>query len=238
MTMKIVMISDTHNKHNKLVIPDGDMIIHAGDATGLGRSDELRKFINWFGSLPHKHKIIIAGNHDWGLEGDQNNWDRFHSRRGGMFTIDDMPANKAMALHMFKQYGIHYLENKSITIDCIKIYGSPYQPEFGGWAFNKYRGPDIKKEWDQIPDDVNILVTHGPPYQILDEVDHGDFVGCEELHNRIKRLSDLKLHVFGHIHEGRGMKMHNGVTYINASALDENYLPYKEACFVLEYEDL
>jgi|APTNR8051073442_1049403.scaffolds.fasta_scaffold00005_233 Icc-related predicted phosphoesterase len=195
--MKIILISDTHNQHEKLTLPEGDMIIHAGDVSGGGSHVEVLSFLYWFARLPFKYKIFIAGNHDFLLE-----------RK--MITESDFPD------------GVTYLKNSMVEIEDLRIYGSPYTPKFSNWAFMKKRGEDMRNVWTLIPRNVDILVTHGPPFMILDQTAHGAYIGCEGLLNRVKELKP-KVHVLGHVHEGYGIKEEFGVNFINASVLNENY---------------
>lgn len=209
--MRIVCISDTHSKH-QLSLPDGDMVIHAGDISRTGSSEDVVKFLVWFRQLPYKHKVFIAGNHD--------------------FLFERYP-HKALELVNAHGDGIVYLEQSYKVIDGIKIYGSPYTPAFFNWAFQLY-GDDGLKLWQNIPLDTNILITHGPPRGILDRTDRGDVVGCPDLANRIPYLTDLKLHIFGHIHEASGV-FHSGKTWFcNASVLDSGYNYYDRQPFVIE----
>jgi len=184
--LEIVVISDTHNLHKYLELPDGDMIIHAGDFCTWGKPQEAMVFKQWFSQLPYKYKVCIAGNHDRCME--------------------SIPA---LALD-FKSAGIYYLLDDEVVIEDIKIYGSPYTPEFGPFAFMYKRG---NRSWHVIPDDTDILVTHGPPYGILDLCPDGFVAGCKDLLQRISELKDLKYHIFGHIHEGYGIEG----KHINAS---------------------
>lgn len=205
--MRIVCISDTHNCNEQVTVPDGDLLIHSGDATITGTVEEIKLFSKWFAALPHKHKIFVAGNHDW------------------LFERNDELARSLL------DKNTAYLRDSSVEIEGIKIYGSPWQPRFFDWAFNLMRGPELAEKWRLIPDDVDILVTHGPPHGILDEVQRQwgiENTGCEELRKRVDDISangKLKLHVFGHIHCGHGRYEHNGVTFINASICDEEYNP-------------
>ena len=206
--MKIVCISDTHNCNEQVTVPDGDMLIHSGDATIKGTDQEIIDFIHWFSNLPHKYKIFVAGNHDWLFE-----------------------LNNRFARLLLADSGIIYLQDSSTEIEGLKIYGSPWQPRFFDWAFNLMRGPELTEKWRLIPEDVDILITHGPPNGILDEVQRQwgiENTGCEELRKRVDDISangKLKLHVFGHIHCGHGRYEHNSVTFINASICDEAYNP-------------
>lgn len=191
-------------------MPGGDVLIHAGDVSGRGQSGEILPFLDWFADQDYSHLILIAGNHDWGFAKEMGRYEQ-----------------------ECKDRGITYLNDSGTDIYGIKVWGSPVQPWFCNWAFNKERGPDIMRHWDMIPDDVEVLITHGPPYMIGDgvlrigrnaeyDLEH---VGCADLAERIKSLKDLKLHVSGHVHEGRGIIEKEGVTYVNASALNEHYQP-------------
>lgn len=200
--MKIVCISDTHGYHNQIKdLPDGEMIIHAGDISDIGTFKQIYDFVKWYSSLPYKHKVFIAGNHDFGLY-----------RVGVGYKISIM--------EMFRKEGLTYLEDKGITIEGVKIWGSPITPTFGNWAFMKDRGDDIKQHWDKIPDDTDILITHGPPQKILDLTTQNIHAGCADL---LYCEKYPKYHIFGHIHEGYGIEEINDTTYINASLLDEMY---------------
>jgi Icc-related predicted phosphoesterase len=200
--MRVVVISDTHNQHRKLLLPEGDMIIHCGDVCGRGTSTEVYDFIKWFSSLPFKYKIFIAGNHDFYFE-----------KKGISELQEELDENN-----------IIYLNDSSIEVEGIKFWGSPVQPWFYNWAFNRQRGEDIKKHWDLIPDDIDILITHGPPKGILDITQNGDNVGCEDLFQAIERVKP-KYNLFGHIHEAYGIydTIYSDTIFINASVLNENY---------------
>lgn len=206
--MKIVCLSDTHNCNEQIDVPDGDILIHSGDATIRGTQIEVEDFLTWFSSLPHKYKIFVAGNHDWLYE-----------------------TNNRFARLLTSNFGIKYLQDSSINIEGLKIYGSPWQPRFYDWAFNLNRGNELAEKWQLIPADTDILITHGPPNGILDEVPRGeDWIentGCEELIKKVEELSknNLKLHIFGHIHCGYGQAERFGVKFINASNCDESYQP-------------
>jgi len=204
---RIVCISDTHNCDEEIEIPDGDILIHSGDATTIGSVDQIRDFNRWFAALPHKRKIFVAGNHDW------------------LFEKDNDLARRLL------NPNIIYLQDSSIEIDGLKIHGSPWQPRFFDWAFNLNRGPEMAEKWTMIPDDIDILITHGPPNGILDLVPRkgwGENTGCEELRKRVEQIAKfgrLKLHIFGHIHCGYGVHEEYGVKFVNASTCDEQYNP-------------
>ncbi|MGH9820515.1 MAG: metallophosphatase domain-containing protein [Pyrinomonadaceae bacterium] len=204
---RIVCLSDTHNCNEQIVVPDGDILIHSGDATIRGTLEEIVEFNYWFSTLPHQHKIFVAGNHDW------------------LFETDNRSARKLL------DQRIIYLQDSSVTIDGLKIYGSPWQPRFFDWAFNLNRGAEMADKWKLIPAEIDILITHGPPNGILDLVPRkiGDEnAGCEELRTKVREIAEfgrLKLHVFGHIHCGHGTAEEFGVRFVNASNCDEAYHP-------------
>ena len=197
--MRLIFISDTHNLHDQIELPEGDILLHCGDFSGRGRFHEVESFMKWYGAQPHRYKVLIAGNHDFLAERDP---EIFRSL---------IPEN------------VIYLEDSGVEIDGIHIWGSPIQPCFFDWAFNRQRGADIRKHWALIPENTDVLITHGPPYGILDRVASDNRpVGCRDLLHRINELP-LKVAAFGHIHEGYGVLEDAGKMFINASCLDEHY---------------
>jgi predicted phosphohydrolase len=197
--MRLVLISDTHGRHGALALPDGDVLIHAGDMSLRGESREIRYFGDWFAAQPHRHKIVIAGNHD--------------------FLFADEPDQARALLR-----GCAYLEDSAICIDGVTFYGSPYTPRFFDWAFNQDRGPASAARWEKIPAATDILITHGPPFGVLDRTVAGEFAGCQDLLTAIRRVRP-RLHVFGHIHEGAGIYEATdiGTTFVNASVLGHRH---------------
>lgn len=204
--MIIDAISDTHNRHHYIKdLGGGPIIIHAGDATSHGLADEVETFLRWFGDLDYTHRIFVPGNHDW------------------LFEQDELKARALCA-----KYGVTLLIDEAVTIEGIKIYGSPWQPWFHDWAFNAIRGEDIKKHWDKIPEDTHILVTHGPAAGILDVVPYAngtpkERVGCVDLLNRIAEMPNLRIHVCGHIHHSHGHMRVGSVDHYNVAICDERY---------------
>jgi Icc-related predicted phosphoesterase len=194
--MKIICISDTHGKHRQIQLPEGDLLLHTGDFMHHSNVAALLDFNDWLADQPFKHKVIIAGNHDRILEERPNT-----------------------ANHITNAI---YLNDSGCEIEGIKIWGSPVSPWFYDWAFNRERGADIKKHWDLIPNDTDILLTHTPPFDILDKTISNEKVGCVDLLEKIK-LVQPKLSVFGHIHEARGMKTIGNTTFINASMVNVRY---------------
>ena len=202
--MKITLISDTHNKHNQVtsILPGGDLILHAGDATSMGYKHELQQFMKWYNNLDYTNKVFIAGNHDWGFQED--------------------PEMTKELLEFYNK--VTYLQDNTTEIDGVKIYGTPWQPEFYDWAFNLPRmGWELEQKWADIPLDTDILVTHGPAWGHLDTVKGMSVpLGCELLTERIKVVKP-KIHVCGHIHTGYGYKFDGDTHFFNAAVLDEQY---------------
>ena len=211
--LKVVAISDTHSMHGKVDIPDGDVLIHAGDFTGhlAHQERDLLLLNNWLGTLPHKHKLLVPGNHDKILE-----------------TQPDF----ARAL----LFNATVLIDQEVTIDGIRFYGSPWTPEFCNWYFMKPRGEAIAEKWAMIPEGTDVLVSHGPPMGILDEVMNfncknseweSKHVGCQDLMDRV-RVIKPQAHVFGHIHCGHGEAWMSGMRFVNAAICNESYKPVQK----------
>lgn len=194
--MKIIAAADTHGLHGSMQIPDGDVFIHAGDFSALHTLEEVEQFADWLSQQPHRHKVVIAGNHEL----------FFETALGGAAVV------------ALRKAGIIYLEDTSVIIDGVKIFGSPWTPSFQNWAFMLPRGEVLRKKWMQIPLDTDVLVTHGPPAGIFDHAHNLD-LGCSELLSVVKRVRP-RLHIFGHIHEQYGVKKCWGITFANASICD------------------
>jgi DNA repair exonuclease SbcCD nuclease subunit len=231
--IRIAAISDTHNRHKTLdldTLNECDIVIHAGDATGRGGSREIKTFLKWFKDLKAPYKVLVPGNHDWGFQ-KKPYYDRL----------------------CFEYYGVNLLIDNNLLIHYIdrdiklNIYGMPWTPHFCNWAFNagrdvmdcmlydKHTGttkmyPLIKGFTDLIPHGTNILVTHGPPANILDGLcfadgtPNGNHVGCLELRKRVELIRP-KHHIFGHIHSGHGYHYEDGISYHNVSICDDCYYP-------------
>lgn len=241
--MRIVCISDTHGLHktmeNYSSLPQGDVLIHAGDCTNVGKPHEVNEFIEWFmGIKGFDTKIFIAGNHDWAFE---NHRHPHHKGEYGWYYNLINEEN-------LSQSDVTYLEDNQLIIESpefsrpIKFWGSPWQPEFYNWAFNLPRsGDELKKYWDMIPNDTDILITHGPPSEVRDFVSNwrqGNVsVGCELLRNRVDEINPL-LHVFGHIHSGYGSAQIKDTLFVNASICTESYKPSNKPIIVdlIEYD--
>lgn len=225
--MRLVALSDTHTYHREVTVPDGDVLIFGGDLMSSGyKHSEVKDFADWWNNLPHKYKLLVAGNHDRMFE-----------------------TNLEYCLSKFT--GTIYLQDSGIEINGVKFWGSPYQPWFYDWAFNVSRGEVIKKHWDLIPSDTDVLITHGPPYGVLDQARPNgmdstwgskiilpptEHCGCEELGKAVYRIKP-KVHIFGHIHGSYGsqgsypkelMIPKSDTRYFNASICNEQYNPANE----------
>lgn len=205
--MKLVLISDTHGRHRQFSTPPGDVLIHAGDIMTNGyRKEEIVDFNDWLGEQPQAKKVVIAGNHDRLFESTTS--------AQGVLT------------------NAIYLENSGVTIAGLKFWGSPASPEFCNWAFNYKRGEDIDRIWRMIPDDTDVLITHGPPSGIQDWVKPGrPNLGCGNLRAATLRVKP-KLHVFGHIHGGYGEYNDGTTRFVNASLVNEAYMPVNKPIVV------
>lgn len=197
--MRVAFISDTHNRHQQVVLPSADILIHAGDVSGRGTQKEIEDFLVWFSSQPHKYKIFIAGNHDFFI---QQNPEKFQSI---------LPKN------------VIYLQDEMVEIEGKKIYGSPWTPRFMNWAFMREKGRDISLVWKKIPSNIDVLITHGPAFGFHDEVYTGIQVGCEDLALELERIKP-KYFLFGHIHECYGVTERGGITFMNGAVLNERYV--------------
>lgn len=193
--MKLVCISDTHNLHRHYGrspfgnVPIGDVIIHAGDVTTHGTMQELETFLQWFVNLPHFHKIFIGGNHDRCLDTQEG--------RLRMSTVS----------------GAFYLQASGVEIDGVRFWGSPYTPKHQDFAFQLSDNEHAKNHWSSIPEETDVLITHGPPFSILD---YGAHAGCPELLERLAVVHP-KLHIFGHDHAAYGLCLNNRTLFVNAS---------------------
>lgn len=210
--MKLTCISDTHMRHRDLVLPGGDVLIHSGDFMNSGHVvGDIADFANWLSAQDYEYKIVIAGNHD------------------RMFEYDS--ENALRLLDSFGDDSIIYLQDSEVVINGVKFYGSPWTPEFCGWAFALKSQEESEKKWSKIPNDVDVLITHGPAYGYLDKIKYPvstnstkEHLGDKSLAERIEHINP-KLHICGHIHSAQGVMDGYGevTTHINASCLGEDY---------------
>lgn len=219
--MRIVCISDTHNKHKKITIPDGDVLVHAGDMSSVGHPHELSNAAQWMSKLPHKHKFVICGNHEYHVS-------------------EDTETMKAF----FEPFDIQVVHNEVVEVDGFRFYGEPRTPEFfdWGWMYPRAQGHKI---WKDLPPNLDLLLTHGPPHGFGDYVDNkwnlgGAHVGCghlrEKLIQRHEQGDPIRYLVCGHIHAAYGVYATDFETVVvNASICTEEYEP-RNAPVVLHLE--
>lgn len=200
--IRLVIISDTHGLHHGLKkfgnLPEGDIFIHAGDVSNVGEIHDINRFLTWFDSRIFNYKVFIAGNHDFGFEREK-------------YVAESMIPNN-----------VDYLNNSEITIEGLKFWGSPVTSPFNNWAFNE--SDDYRSQlWETIPNDTDILITHGPPRDIRDFSKYGsERCGCKFLRSKVLEIKPI-IHIFGHIHGQYGFHEEGGVLFINASTLNERY---------------
>lgn len=204
--MKLVCTSDLHGHWDNQDWPDGDVLIVAGDITVYGGLKEIEKFNDRLADYPYRHKLICAGNHDWA------------------FYEKDKRARARLAITNGQ-----YLEDEYVTIEGVKIYGSPWTPQFFSWAFMLPRHK-MHTVWDKIPDDIDVLVTHGPPAGKGDWNGH-EYVGCEALREAVLRIKP-RYHVSGHIHGCPGISSNEHTVFVNASQCNDAYNPVNKPIVV------
>jgi len=212
---RFVCLSDTHDRHSLINVPPGDVLLHAGDFSFTGSRPEVERFNEFLRILPHKYKVVIAGNHEVTFEEDyyHNHWRRYHKQE------EDTEVLKSILKDCI------YLEDTDVVIEGFRIYGSPWQPAFCNWAFNLERGKECQRMWDRIPTGTDILITHGPPHgKKIGKTMAGIDAGCEKLSVAIQRTKP-RVHLSGHIHEGYGITQEKVTTYINASICTLRYKP-------------
>lgn len=224
--MKIAVFSDTHNKHKKISLPQCDIAIFAGDATSLGQKHEMDSFLKWYGKQEQcTHKILVAGNHDRSFDSKF-----FYTFEDHDLFEENFPKGKPGWLLERLDYqsvsnNLYYLENSFKVVEGLKIWGSPITPSFHRqhWAFNADRNEEIRKYWDLIPTDADIVITHGPVYGKLDYVPESqEFTGCVDLKDKIESVAP-KIFICGHIHSGRGVSYDGKTLYVNSAIVDNSY---------------
>jgi Icc-related predicted phosphoesterase len=208
-TVRLVLMADTHGNHLETIIPDGDILIIAGDISRQGELREVIDFNTFLGDLPHAHKILIAGNHD--------------------FCLEKRPEESRSCIN-----NAIYLQDEETTAMGLKFYGSPWTPWFMDWAFNLHPGKALKEKWDMIPPGIDVLITHGPPYRHGDRSEQNERLGDKDLLEAVKRIGP-RLHIFGHIHEGYGEYRVGETTLINASLCNAwNYIKNKPVVYEIQ----
>jgi Icc-related predicted phosphoesterase len=218
--MKVVCLADTHCEHRKLEVPDGDILICAGDFTHTGRTKSVLDFVQWFSSLPHKYKILVAGNHDLTLD------ESFYLDKRKVRKFHRKPCDLEVVRKVVKQNEkFFYLHHDWVEVNGLKIFGSPYVPTITSssreWAFERSE-ETLTRLYSSIPSDIDILVSHTPAFGILDEYNSVQF-GSWALRHAVARIKPKAL-VCGHIHSGYGQQYVNGTLHVNCAQVDgDNY---------------
>jgi Icc-related predicted phosphoesterase len=189
-------MADTHGFHARLTVPTAELLIHAGDLTANGTRPQVEAALRWLQSLPHRHKVLVAGNHD--------------------FLFEQEPE---LAERLARDAGLHYLRDSEVTLEGLRIWGTPWQPRFFDWAFNLDRGAPLAAKWSLIPAGVDVLITHGPPAGYGDLCLHGGRVGCADLLEHLGRVKP-RVNLFGHIHENRGEWLYGPTRLINCTVAE------------------
>ena len=208
MTIRIVVVSDTHGFHRRLDIPDGDVFIHCGDITVEGEMNVAADFADWVRGLPHACKVITPGNHDFCYDISSS---RYNERAARLL---DLPRT-------------HFLIDAARTLEVrdqkLRLYAAPWVCNLKGWAFWDRN----RDRFESAPRDIDLLVTHGPPHGIRDGVEFSDGIhyGSMHLKRYVQRCYGLKLHVFGHVHEGFGQGQIGEIMFVNASTCTRDYAP-------------
>jgi Icc-related predicted phosphoesterase len=196
--MRLVIISDTHNQHEDLGVLHGDVLIHCGDS-GMGfggRANEVDGLDDWFGRQDFKQILCIGGNHDFQIQ-----------ERAG--RCEPVLRNAV------------YLQDAGISFGGVHFYGTPWTPELIGWAF--YLPPEqMHAKWASIPERTDVLITHTPPFGVLDRNSRGKACGCPVLQRRAAEIQP-RIHCFGHVHASSGTAEFAGTTYVNASLVNSQY---------------
>jgi Icc-related predicted phosphoesterase len=197
---RIVHLSDTHMLHRRLDVPAGDVLVHSGDFTGKGTVEDYDDVFDWLDSMPHKHKVLVAGNHD------------------------SLFQQFAKMIRKRVPKSITYLEDSGTTLDGLSFWGSPWTPGYPWMAFT-YRAIERRESpWTSVPDDTDVLITHGPPHSILDRNYSGQRIGDVALYKRVEVVRP-KLHLFGHVHDQNGEMSRFGTRFVNAAVGDDDEDP-------------
>jgi hypothetical protein len=220
-------MSDTHDHLDEIVGPDwgvpaGDLVVHAGDVSVRGTAPEIERFVQTYGKLPHATKVFIAGNHDWLFERNPEYAEALVLQAGGTFVKPGQVAGDLT--------GLVYLQDSGCRVNGLLVWGSPWTPRFFDWAFQTDAGSRTRALWSRIPADVDILVTHGPAFGVMDQAPAFGVtgapdrrVGCQDLAEELAGRTRLpRLHVFGHIHGQYGVQSGPMVS-VNAALLNDRY---------------
>ena len=232
-SVRFVVTSDTHARHNYLKLPKGDVLLHCGDFTRLGSLEDIISFSNWIGQHNFKHVLVISGNHEYTFDLDREkefapdlvNYEEFNDSKG----MDFMKIRAHLS-------NCKYLENSGTELYGYKIYGTPYQNMHSNSAFQR-KEEDLPKYWNMIPSDTDILLTHAPALGICDKTIKEDLAGSKSLLDTLEKRVHPLLHFFGHVHEAYGAVVQTGTVHANASFCHVKYAP-RNSPFVFDLKKL
>jgi Icc-related predicted phosphoesterase len=235
--VSIILISDIHNYQHLLTLPKGDLLLIAGDMTNMGKRKELERFSTFLSSVKPNFEmiVVVAGNHEVSMDTD------FFNKVGKKYFYGNSIDPKRARAYFIDNPDVVYLEDSGVEYKGIKIWGTPWVNPCGNWAFCLNQPGMDKQLFGQIPEDTDILISHSPPYGILDvvpmysyQVDpqtnkmvrkmQNQHTGNKELMKRVHKIKP-KLHVFGHIHECSGAEIHGDTLFVNAAILNHRHKP-------------
>lgn len=194
-------MSDSHERHRRIECPPGDVFIHCGDFSDLGEPEAVADFCDWLRGLPHAKKFVVPGNHD--------------------MTFDPkFEPSWQLQWRKVEDAGAELLCDREVLLPApdgrtLRVYGSPWTPDFGGWGFME-KDEALAKYWANVPVGLDLLVTHGPPHGVLDVNRWGTLCGSKTLTERVAEVKP-RVHVFGHIHEAAGSEAANGTVFHNVA---------------------
>lgn len=230
--MRLVFVSDTHSQHRRLtqaiIAAKADVLVHCGDFSDvewdlrtqrfvkIGDLSGISSFAEWCEMLLRKKYVgavvVIAGNHDLRLDA----------------TFPDIastfPSLPEQCRKMLDLPGVHYLQDEALALEGITFYGSPWTTRFYDWGFQIDSKAHDEHLWSLIPERVDVLVTHGPPFGIGDLTEDRRSTGSHGLMEAVERVKP-RVHAFGHIHHGYGMAVKGPTLFLNASTCTEEYKP-------------
>lgn len=221
--VRVVAMSDTHGHHDRIRVPDGDVLVHCGDFTDFGTYGEMVAFVEWFAAFDHPHKVVVPGNHDILMDKEYHarHWREWSKRR----------ESHQRAVSLFAERGVHLLINESVIFNGIHVHGVPFVTSHSSHWSMAFERDDTPELWSSIPEHTDILLTHQPPYGRLDRDLLGYHEGSPHLLREVQRKQP-RLHIFGHAHVEHGYQtcQTTGTTYINAAVTTPTHHTKQVVC--------
>jgi predicted phosphodiesterase len=218
MKLTLVVISDTHGKLSEISVPPGDVLIHCGDFCKFGSMEMFEEFCSEFAQYPHQNKLVIAGNHEYMLFGEREERSRKLFGESVTYLRDD-----GVSIEGLRFFGVAW-RSKFSYIEPVREQNSP----------GRFSEPPLTV-WDTIPAGVDVLITHNPPWKILDATPSGSNIGSRELKDNLSRIKPM-VHCFGHVHSSYGHRQIGETLYVNAANVNEDYEPANQP-IVVEIEN-